>query len=224
MIFFATILGRSEKQFRLMLAFWQSVLIQAFFRLFFFFFFFFSLAATAKAGNAGAKPNLLFSFFLVLAFFLSFARPTPFLFLVLTFIPTLEEDEDACISIRLKLLTKTMKLSLPFCSVIFCHRELSFASSLQSACCNFVKTSPPPRTRTRTHSFCSFTQVRLFPLILFAFPFSHICSNFFVVSLTKLFFFLSLARGLLCTISIQSNVNTLFIFFPILELAGSISK
>ena len=192
MIFFATILGRSEKQFRLMLAFWQSVLVQAFFRLFFFFFF--SLAATAKAGNAGAKPNLLFSFFLVLAFFLSFARPTPFLFLVLTFIPTLEEDEDACISIRLKLLTKTMKLSLPFCSVIFCHRELSFASSLQSACCNFVKTSPPPRTHTHAHTHSVLLhKCVFFPLILFAFPFSHICSNFFVVSLTKLFFFLSLA-------------------------------
>ena len=104
MIFFATILGRSEKQFRLMLAFWQSVLVQAFFRLFFFF----SLAANGKKLGTLVPNQTLFSrLFVVLAFFLSFARP-PFLFLLLTFILALEADEDACISIRLKLLTKTM--------------------------------------------------------------------------------------------------------------------
>ena len=200
--------------------FWQSVLVQAFFRLFFFF----SLAANGKKLGTLVPNQTLFSrSFLFWPSF--FALPAPFFLLLSTFIPAWEADEDAYISIRLKLLTKTMKLSLPFCSVIFCHRELSFASSLQIAYRNFV-TSPPPRTRTHshTHSVLLHKCVFFFPLILFAFPFSHICSNFFVVSLTKLFFFLSLAWGLLCTISIQSNVNTLFIFFPILELAGSISK
>ena len=72
MLFFATILGRSDKHVRLRLAFWQSVLVQAFFRLFFFF----SLAATAKAGNAGAKPNLVFSFVRCFGL-LSFHCPPP---------------------------------------------------------------------------------------------------------------------------------------------------